>query len=138
MLNRIVIAGRLTNDPEIRRTTTGTPVTSFTIACDRDFKDKSGNKETDFIDVTAWRNTAEFVGKYFSKGKMAIVEGRLHLRDWVDKDGNKRRNAEVLAENVYFGDNKREGTQSDNLADLEKRIESTDFSPVEDDSELPF
>ena len=69
---------------------------------------------------------------------MAIVEGRLHLRDWVDKDGNKRRNAEVLAENVYFGDNKREGTQSDNLADLEKRIESTDFSPVEDDSELPF
>lgn len=138
MLNRIVIAGRLTNDPEIRRTTTGTPVTSFTIACDRDFKDKSGNKETDFIDVTAWRNTAEFVGKYFSKGKMAIVEGRLQLRDWVDKDGNKRRNAEVLAENVYFGDNKREGTQSDNLADLEKRIESADFSPVEDDSELPF
>lgn len=138
MLNRIVIAGRLTNDPEIRRTTTGTPVTSFTIACDRDFKDKSGSKETDFIDVTAWRNTAEFVGKYFSKGKMAIVEGRLQLRDWVDKDGNKRRNAEVLAENVYFGDNKREGTQSDNLADLEKRIESTDFSTVEDDSELPF
>ena len=138
MLNRIVIAGRLTNDPEIRRTTTGTPVTSFTIACDRDFKDKSGKKETDFIDVTAWRNTAEFVGKYFSKGKMAIVEGRLQLRDWVDKDGNKRRNAEVLAENVYFGDNKREGTQSDNLADLEKRIESADFSPVEDDSELPF
>ena len=138
MLNRIVIAGRLTNDPEIRRTTTGTPVTSFTIACDRDFKDKSGNKETDFIDVTAWRNTAEFVGKYFSKGKMAIVEGRLQLRDWVDKDGNKRRNAEVLAENVYFGDNKREGTQSDNLADLEKRLESTDFSTVEDDSELPF
>ena len=104
MLNKIVIMGRLTRDPELRRTQSGTAVTSFSIACDRDFKSQSGEKETDFIDVVAWRNTAEFVSKYFSKGRMAVVEGRLQIRDWTDREGGKRRSAEVVADNVYFGD----------------------------------
>ena len=108
MLNRIVLMGRLTRDPELRRTQSGTAVTSFSIACDRDFKSQSGEKETDFIDIVAWRNTAEFVSKYFTKGRMAIVEGRLQIRDWTDRDGNKRRSAEVVADNVYFGDSKRD------------------------------
>lgn len=103
MLNKIFIMGRLTRDPELRRTQNGTAVTSFTLAVDRDFKNADGKKDTDFIDVVAWRTTAEFVSKYFSKGRMAVVEGRLQLRDWTDKDGNKRRNAEVLADNIYFG-----------------------------------
>ena len=108
MLNKIVIMGRLTRDPELRRTQSGTAVTSFSIACDRDFKSQSGEKETDFIDVVAWRGTAEFVSKYFSKGRMAVVEGRLQIRDWTDRDGGKRRSAEVVADNVYFGDSKRD------------------------------
>ena len=91
MLNKIFIMGRLTRDPELRRTQNGTAVTSFTLAVDRDFKNADGAKDTDFIDVVAWRNTAEFVSKYFSKGRMAVVEGRLQLRDWTDKDGGKRR-----------------------------------------------
>ena len=108
MLNKIFIMGRLTRDPELRRTQSGTPVTSFSLAVDRDFKSQSGEKETDFIDVVAWRSTAEFVAKYFTKGRMAVVEGRLQMRDWTDKDGNKRRSAEVVADNVYFGDSKRD------------------------------
>ena len=107
MLNKIFIMGRLTRDPELRRTQSGTPVTSFSLAVDRDFKSQSGEKETDFIDVVAWRSTAEFVAKYFTKGRMAVVEGRLQMRDWTDKDGNKRRSAEVVADNVYFGESKR-------------------------------
>ena len=110
MLNKIFIMGRLTRDPELRRTQTGTPVASFSLAVDRDFKDKStGERTTDFIDVVAWRQTGEFVSRYFTKGRMAVVEGRLQMRDWTDKDGNKRRTAEVVAENVYFGDSKRDG-----------------------------
>lgn len=110
MLNKIFIMGRLTRDPELRRTQTGTPVASFSLAVDRDFKDKAtGERATDFIDVVAWRQTAEFVSRYFSKGRMAVVEGRLQIRDWTDKDGNKRRSAEVVADSVYFGDSKREG-----------------------------
>ena len=108
MLNRIIIMGRLTRDPELRRTQNGTSVTSFSIACDRDFKSQNGEKETDFIDVVAWRGTAEFVSKYFSKGRMAVVEGRLQIRDWTDQNNNKRRSAEVVADNVYFGDSKRD------------------------------
>ena len=104
MLNNVIIMGRLTRDPELRRTA----VTSFTMAVDRDFKSQSGEKETDFIDVVAWRSTAEFVAKYFTKSRMAVVEGRLQIRDWTDKDGNKRRNAEVLADNIYFGDAKKD------------------------------
>ena len=110
MLNKIFIMGRLTRDPELRRTQTGTPVASFSLAVDRDFKDKStGERATDFIDVVAWRQTAELVSRYFSKGRMAVVEGRLQIRDWTDKEGNKRRSAEVIADNVYFGDSKRDG-----------------------------
>lgn len=113
MLNHIVIMGRLTRDPELRRTQGGTPVSSFSLAVDRDFKDKStGERATDFIDVVAWRSTGEFVSRYFTKGRMAVVDGRLQIRDWTDKDGNKRRSAEVVADNVYFGDSKREGGSS--------------------------
>lgn len=109
MLNRIIIMGRLVRDPEFRTTQSGTTVTSFTLAVDRDFKSKeSGEKATDFIDVVAWRQTAEFVCRYFSKGRMAVVEGRLQIREWKDKDGNNRRTAEVVAENVYFGDSKKD------------------------------
>lgn len=102
--------GRLARDPELRRTQTGTPVASFRLAVDRDFKDKStGERATDWIDVVAWRQTGEFVSRYFTKGRLAVVEGRLQMRDWTDKDGNKRTSAEVVADNVYFGDSKRDG-----------------------------
>lgn len=109
MLNKIIVMGRLTRDPELRCTQSGLAVTSFSVACDRDLKSQSGEKETDFIDVVAWRQTAEFVCKYFSKGRMAVVEGRLQLRDWTDNNGNKRRSAEIVASNVYFGDSKKDG-----------------------------
>lgn len=109
MLNHIVIMGRLARDPELRRTQSGVPVASFRLAVDRDFKDKNtGERATDWIDVVAWRQTGEFVTRYFSKGRMAVVEGRLQMRDWTDKEGNKRTSAEVVAEHVYFGDSKRE------------------------------
>ena len=109
MLNKIFIMGRLTRDPELRRTQTGTPVASFSLAVDRDFKDRNtGERTTDFIDCVAWRQTGEFVSRYFTKGRMAIVEGRLQIRDWTDKEGNKRRSAEVVADQVYFGDSKRD------------------------------
>lgn len=108
MLNRIVLMGRLTRDPELRRTQQGTAVTSFSLATDRDFKNQNGEKEADFFDVVAWRNTAEFVCNYFTKGRMAIVEGRLQTRSYTDKDGNKRKAVEIMADNVYFGDSKRD------------------------------
>ena len=109
MLNRIVLMGRLTKNPELRHTQSGTPVASFSLAVDRDFKDKqTGEKATDFIDIVAWRQTAEFVSRFFTKGRLAVVEGRLQLRDWTDRDGNKRRTAEELAEHVYSGDPKRD------------------------------
>ena len=131
MLNKCFLLGRLTKDPEIRRTNGGTAVTSFTLAVDRDFK-TNGEKETDFIEVVAWRNTAEFVSKYFSKGRMAIVEGRLQIRDWTDKNGNKRRTAEVVADNVYFGDSKKENKQ-------EPEYKQADLAEIsEEDGELPF
>ena len=106
MLNKIILMGRLTRDPELRQTESKTPVCSFSLAVDRDFKGQNGEKETDFIDIVAWRSTAEFVSKYFTKGRMAVVEGRLQIRDWIDRDGGKRRSAEVIADNVYFGDSK--------------------------------
>ena len=111
MLNTITIMGRMTRDPELRRTGSGTAVASFTVAVDRDFGGQDGQKETDFIDCVAWRNTGEFVAKYFTKGRMAVVSGRLQIRTWKDKDGNNRRTAEVVADNVYFGDSKPEGNQ---------------------------
>ena len=108
MLNHITIMGRLTRDPELRRTGTGIAVASFSVAVDRDFGNReSGEKETDFIDCVAWRQTGEFVSKYFTKGSMIVVSGRLQIRSWNDKDGNKRRTAEVVADNVYFGESKR-------------------------------
>ena len=133
--------GRLTRDPELRRTGSGTAVTSFSMACDRDFKSQSGDKETDFIEVVAWKNTAEFVSKYFSKGRMAVVEGRLQIRDWTDKAGNKRTTAEVVADNVYFADSKRSESnenQKENFNALSGRV-SDDFVPIsEEDGEIPF
>ena len=150
MLNKIILMGRLTRDPELRRTQSGTAVTSFSLAVDRDFKSQSGEKETDFIDVVAWRNTAEFVSKYFTKGRMAVVEGRLQLRDWTDRDGGKRRSAEVIAENVYFGDSKREGGSDYGSAPAYSAPYSgyaapaapgghSDFAEIgEEDGELPF
>ena len=109
MLNHITIMGRLTRDPELRRTGSGIAVASFTLAVDRDFGGRDGGeRETDFIDCVAWRQTGEFVSKYFTKGRMAVVSGRLQIRSWTDKDGNKRRTAEVVADNVYFGDSKRD------------------------------
>ena len=110
MLNHITIMGRLVRDPELRRTGTGVAVASFTVAVDRDFGGRDGGeKETDFIDCVAWRQTGEFVSKYFTKGRMIVVSGRLQVRSWTDKDGNKRRTAEVVADNCYFGDSKRDG-----------------------------
>ena len=110
MLNHIVIMGRLTRDPELRRTGSGTAVASFTVAVDRDYG-QDGQKETDFIDCVAWRQTGEFVSKYFTKGRMIVVSGRLQIRTWKDKDGNNRRTAEVVADNCYFGDSKSDGSQ---------------------------
>ena len=113
MLNHIVIMGRLTRDPELRRTGSGIAVASFSLAVDRDFgKNENGERETDFIDCVAWRQTGEFVSKYFTKGRMAVVSGRLQIRSWTDKDGNKRRTAEDVADTVYFGDSKRESDNS--------------------------
>ena len=113
MLNHIVLMGRLTRDPGLRRTGSGIAVASFTLAVDRDYAPKDGGaRETDFIDIVAWRSTAEFVSKYFSKGRMAVVSGRLQIRPWEDKDGNKRRSAEVVADNVYFGESKRDSESS--------------------------
>ena len=141
MLNKIIIMGRFARDPELRRTGSGTAVTSFPLACDRDFKSQSGEKETDFIEVVAWKNTAEFVSKYFSKGRMAVVEGRLQIRDWTDKSGNKRTTAEVVADNVYFADSKRSESnenQKENFNALSGRL-SDDFVPIsEEDGEIPF
>ena len=115
MLNHITIMGRLTRDPELRRTGSGIAVASFTLAVDRDFgKNDNGERETDFIDCVAWRQTGEFVSKYFTKGRMAVVSGRLQIRSWTDKDGNKRRTAEVVADNVYFGDSRRDGESGGN------------------------
>lgn len=133
MLNRIILMGRLTRDPELRHTGSGTAVASFSLAVERDFRDKtSGQKTTDFIDIVAWRQTGEFVSKYFTKGRMAVVEGRLQMRDWTDKDGNKRRTAEIVADNVYFGDSKRDG------GDTAQSESQGGFSEIEDNGDFPF
>ena len=153
MLNHITIMGRLTRDPELRRTGSGIAVASFTVAVDRDFGGRDGGeRETDFIDCVAWRQTGEFVSKYFTKGSMIVVSGRLQIRNWNDKDGNKRRSAEVIADSVYFGDSKREGDSGfapsyGNAAPANNYgypppaapAPVSDFSMIEDDdSQLPF
>lgn len=126
MLNHITIMGRLTRDVELRRTQSGTAVASFTIACDRDF----GDKETDFIECVAWKNTAEFASKYFGKGKMAVISGRLQIRKWNDKDGNKRSTAEIVVDNMYFAEAKK---------DTNAPVDAQDFTMLDgDDSGLPF
>ena len=149
MLNHITIMGRMVRDPELRRTGSGIAVASFTVAVDRDFADKqSGEKETDFIECVAWRQTGEFVSKYFTKGRMIVVDGRLQIRGWTDKDGNKRRTAEIVADNCYFGDSKKES--SGNAPDYAPEncygqrsggspAPGSDFAPIEeDDAQLPF
>ena len=141
MLNHITIMGRLTRDPELRRTGSGIAVASFTLAVDRDFSGKDGGeKETDFIDCVAWRNTGEFVAKHFTKGRMAVASGRLQIRSWTDKDGNKRRTAEVVADNVYFGDSKRDSENSSAPANYGGyAAPAQDYSPLTgDDAQLPF
>lgn len=134
MLNHISIMGRLTKDVELRRTNNGAAVASFTLAVDRDFKNSNGEKETDFIEVVCWKNTAEFVSKYFSKGKMAIVAGRLQIRGWTDKDGNKRKTAEVVADNVYFGDTKKEDAGNYDSSTASDVL----VNDLLDDDEFPF
>ena len=153
MLNHIVLMGRLTRDPELRRTGSGIAVASFTLAVDRDYAAQGAEKETDFVDIVAWRNTAEFVSRYFTKGRMAVVTGRLQIRNWTDKDGNKRRSAEVVADNVYCGDSKRDGASAPAGFDqtpsyaapqpyqqpAPQAPAASGFSMLEDDdSELPF
>ena len=133
MLNKVIIMGRLTRDPELRRTQGGTAVTSFTMAVDRDFKSQSGEKETDFIDVVAWRNTGEFAAKYLAKGRMAAVEGRIQVRDWQYKDGNRRKSVEVVADNVYFADSKRDSKPQES-----RTVDDQEFDEIEDDGDLPF
>ena len=150
MLNHIVIMGRLVRDPELRRTGSGVAVASFTVAVDRDFgKNENGEKETDFIDCVAWRQTGEFVSKYFTKGRMIVVSGRLQIRSWTDKEGNKRRTAEVIADNVYFGDSKRDGEGTGSYAapaasgfggySAPTSAPASDFAMLDDDdAQLPF
>lgn len=140
MLNHITIMGRLTKDVELRRTGSGVAVASFTIACDRDFGN-NGEKETDFVEIVCWRNTAEFVSKYFSKGRMAVVSGRLQIRSWTDKEGNKRKNAEIVADNVYFGDSKSDNQNQNSAYTGFVKSENVpgNFSVIEeDDGMLPF
>ena len=140
MLNHITLMGRLTRDPELRRTGTGVAVTSFTVAVDRDVgKNENGEKETDFIDCVAWRQTGEFVSKHFTKGRMIVVSGRLQIRSWNDKDGNKRRTAEVLADNVYFGDSKNSGVAENTVPTYSDPAPASDFAMLDnDDAPLPF
>lgn len=132
MLNRIIIQGRLTKDPELRRTQRGTAVASATVAVDRDFKNQDGSRETDFIPVVAWKGTGELLARHFTKGRMIVVEGRLQFRDWTDNDGNKRRTAEIVASSVYFGDSKPQ-----DAAPAQSEPQGG-FTEVEDDGELPF
>lgn len=143
MLNHITLMGRLTRDPELRRTGSGVAVASFTIAVDRDFSGKDSEKKTDFIDCVAWRQTGEFISKYFTKGRMIVVDGRLEMRDWTDKECNKRRNAEVNVENAYFGDSKRDTEQTSAPANYggyaTPATPASDFAVLEDDdAALPF
>ena len=149
-MNQIIIMGRMTRDPELRHTPNGVSVASFTLAVDRGFTPKDGgDRQTDFIDVVAWRNSAEFVSKYFTKGQMAAVVGRLQIRDWTDKEGNKRRSAEVIAESIHFTESKK--TREAAYGPTEQKedfgvgyttpVASSDFEELDiedDDGDLPF
>ena len=139
MLNNISLMGRLTRDPELRRTPAGVAVTSFTLAVDREFKGRSGEKETDFIDCVAWKNTAETAARYLTKGRMVSVKGRLQLRDWTDKDGNKRRSAEVVVDGLYFADSKPDSGGGYRPASGGVDVSGPDFQEIdEEDGDLPF
>ena len=141
MLNKCFLMGRLGSDPELRHTQNGTPVASFRIAVDRDFRDKnSGERVTDWIDVVAWRQTAEFVSHYFRKGRMAVVEGRLQTSSWTDKNGNRRDSLQVVADNVYFGDSqKQEGSSAPEQSYRQEPPQEQNFEALDDDqTELPF
>ena len=142
MLNQIIIMGRLTRDPELRRTGNGVAVASFSLAVDRDYTNADDVRPTDFIDCVAWRQSAEFVSKYFTKGRMAVVSGRLQIRDWVDSEGRKRRAAEILADNIYFGDSKRPEYDKPNGYHVAGASvpDPKDFAVLDDsgDTELPF
>lgn len=144
MLNKVVIMGRLTRDPEIKKVGNDISVCSFSIACDRDIVNKQSNeRETDFFDVTAWRSTADFVGKYFSKGRMIVVVGRLQKRNYTDKDGNKRSAVDIIAENVYFGDTKKDVESSNTTPTptnygASPSAQSNNYAELEDDGDLPF
>jgi single-strand DNA-binding protein len=138
MLNKTFLMGRLTRDPELRRTQSGTPVASFSLAVDRDFKSQNGEKETDFFDIVAWRNTAEFVSKYFTKGRMVVVEGRLQVRKWKNNDGENRYSTEVVADNVYFGDSKKEDSGGSFVPQYVQQPNNEFAEIAEEDGELPF
>lgn len=159
MMNKIFLQGRLTADPELRHTQSGIAVASFTLAVDRDFKNKeTGEKTADFINIVAWRQTGEFVSRYFSKGRMAIVEGRLQIRSYTDKEGNRRTAADVVADNVYFGDSRRDGDNAGGTTNYAQPSHNSyggspyaapsggytpappadQFSELSDDGELPF
>ena len=160
MLNHIVLMGRLTRDPEIRHTQADVPVASFTLAVDRDYSQRGTNeRQTDFIDIVAWRSTAEFVGKYFTKGQLVAVSGRLQIRDWTDNNGGKRRNAEVVADNVYFAESRRDKPQGQQqqysqpsygyappsyeeqpqYPEYNSPVSGSDFAELDDDDgDLPF
>lgn len=136
MLNHVVIMGRLTKDPELRRTDSGIAVTSFTVAVDRDIANKDGERETDFFDCVAWRGTGEFVAKHFRKGQMIVVDGRLQVRRWKDKDDSKRRTTEIVADNIYFGDSKKDSPSNEQP---KEDYSANNFNMLEDeDSQLPF
>lgn len=138
-LNHISIMGRICNEIELRRTNAGVPVASFALAVDRDYSKDGAERETDFIEVVCWKNTAEFVHKYFGKGRMAIVSGRLQIRSWTDKDGNKRRSAEVVADNVYFGDSKPTDNSGAQAPTYAPQASASDFAVLDDDdAQLPF
>jgi single-strand DNA-binding protein len=137
-MNQVCLMGRLTRDPELRHTQAGLPVASFTLAVDRGFVSKeSKERQTDFIDIVAWRGTGEFVSKYFTKGQMAGVTGKLQIRDWSDKDGNKRRNAEIVADNVYFAESRKNRDTSNTSDDVDRAAPQEYYEP-EDDGDLPF
>lgn len=141
MLNKIILMGRLVRDPNLRSTNTGRAVASFTLAVDRDFKGQDGEKATDFVDVTAWGQTASFVSKYFTKGRMAVVEGRLESRKWVDRDGRNRVSWGVVANSVYFGDSKRDAvpaSEGNAPEDAAPPPVEPDFKELDNDGELPF
>lgn len=137
-LNKIVVMGRIVNDIELKKTQSGVEVCSFKVACDRDFKSADGKKECDFIPVVAWRNTASFLAKYFGRGRMVVVDGKLQSRQWTDKNNNKRTEWEIQADNVYFADSKQSNGGGQSNGVVPQETDNNEFTEIEDDGELPF